>query len=613
MTPAVGSLVLYKSGPAKVLENGTKIEIQLARGKTVKVRPKDVTELHPGPVADLAALQPGSASLPEEPSEESLAEIGELLDGEPTTLAELTELVYGEHSPVTAWAGWRLLIQGLYFEGSVDAIRARLLEDVARDREERARKAVEKAAWAGFLERVEAGRIEPADRQYLGDVEELALLKRSGSRVLKAIGRDQTPANAHTLLLRLGVWDAFTNPYPERAGLALDSPQMAVPALPDEPRRDLTHLDSWAIDDEGNEDPDDAISIDGNRLWVHVADVAALVTPDSELDLEARGRAGTLYLPELTATMLPEALTPQLGMGLQAISPALSIGMDMNDDGSIAAVEVVLSRVKVQRLSYQQVDARLAEAPFSELATIAERYRLLRQRQGAVTLSFPEMDIKVRDGEVHLRPFERLQSRQLVSEAMLMAGEAAARYAVQHELPFAYATQEIPEEVERSPQGAAAMMAARRKMRPRRYQGAPAPHQGLGLALYAQVTSPLRRYLDLVAHQQLRAHLLGQPLLDEEQMIERIGAADVVSPLLRKTERLSRQHWTLVWLKAQKGWRGEAILVAIQNRNGQVQIPALGLEVRIPLKQDLALDQLFELESTGVDLAQLDAHFRLPK
>ena len=611
MTPAVGSLVLYKSGPAMVLENGAKIEIQLSRGKTVKVRPKDITALHPGPVSDLAGLQQGSDSLPEEPTEAALAEIGDLLDGEPVTLAELADLIYGEYTPATAWAGWRLLIQGLYFEGAVDAIRARPLEDVARDREERARKAVEKAAWAGFLARVKAGRIEPADRHYLGDVEELALLKRSGSRVLKAIGRDQTPTNAHALLLRLGVWDAFTNPYPERAGLPVDSPDMAVPMLPGEPRRDLTHLAAWAIDDEGNEDPDDAISIDGQRLWIHVADVAALVTPDSALDLEARGRAGTLYLPELTATMLPDAITRQLGMGLRPVSPALSIGIDLQDDGGIGGVEVALSEVKVQRLSYQQVDARIAEAPFGELAAIAGRYRALRQRHGAVTLSFPELDIKVRDGEVRLRPFERLQSRQLVSETMLMAGEAVARYAVEHGLPFPYATQEIPEEVERSPQGAAAMMAARRKMRPRRYQGAAAPHQGLGLERYAQVTSPLRRYLDLVAHQQLRAHVCGQPVLDEEQIIERIGATDVVSPLLRKTERLSRQHWTLVWLKARPHWRGEGIVMALQNRNAQLQIPALGLEIRLPVKQDLALDQVVEVEAVGVDLAPLEARFHL--
>ena len=74
-----------------------------------------------------------------------------------------------------------------------------------------------------------------------------------------------------------------------------------------EPRRDLTHLPAFAIDDEENQDPDDAVSLDGERLWVHVADVAALVAPDSEADLEARGRGANLYLPERIVNMLPLA------------------------------------------------------------------------------------------------------------------------------------------------------------------------------------------------------------------------------------------------------------------------------------------------------------------
>ena len=42
---------------------------------------------------------------------------------------------------------------------------------------------------------------------------------------------------------------------------------------PDEPRLDLTHLPTFAIDDEGNQDPDDAVGVEAlegglTRLWV---------------------------------------------------------------------------------------------------------------------------------------------------------------------------------------------------------------------------------------------------------------------------------------------------------------------------------------------------------
>ena len=49
---------------------------------------------------------------------------------------------------------------------------------------------------------------------------------------------------------------------------------------------DLTGLEAWAIDDAGNQDPDDAVSLEGNRLWVHIADAAALILPDGEADLQ---------------------------------------------------------------------------------------------------------------------------------------------------------------------------------------------------------------------------------------------------------------------------------------------------------------------------------------
>ena len=53
---AQGSLVLYKTRPALVVENGEKITIELEGAKRKRVRPKDITLLHPGPLASLAGL-----------------------------------------------------------------------------------------------------------------------------------------------------------------------------------------------------------------------------------------------------------------------------------------------------------------------------------------------------------------------------------------------------------------------------------------------------------------------------------------------------------------------------------------------------------------------------
>ena len=66
-------------------------------------------------------------------------------------------------------------------------------------------------------------------------------------------------------------------------------------------RRDLTALSTFTVDPATARDFDDAVSAqregDGARVWVHIADVAAHVRPGSPLDLEARRRANSTYVP----------------------------------------------------------------------------------------------------------------------------------------------------------------------------------------------------------------------------------------------------------------------------------------------------------------------------
>lgn len=130
---------------------------------------------------------------------------------------------------------------------------------------------------------------------------------------------------------------------------------------------------------------------------------------------------------------------------------------------------------------------------------------------------------------------------------MLLAGYAAAHLAVREGLPFPFATQEAPARRVEG-EGLAAMWEQRKALKRAQLKAVPAPHKGLGLPLYAQVTSPLRRYLDLVAHQQLRAWLKGERPLSQAEVLERVGAAEAVADLVREAERKSKLHWTLLHL-----------------------------------------------------------------
>ncbi len=597
------SLVLYKNAPARVAALGDKLDIELEDGRSLRVRPKDVALLHPGPLPSLRAW----ADLPAGEVEAAC----ELLDGGQTTLTELAELIYGAYTPATAWAVWRLVDEGLYFQGTPEAINARPLAEVEQARIVRQAKAAEREAWNGFLQRARANRCAPEDARYLAEVEELIWGEREQSRVLQALECQQTPESAHALLLRLGYWNEQHNPWPRRAGVILYPPRIALTGLAQEPRLDLTGLPAFAIDDAGNLDPDDALSLDGNRLWVHVADVAALVAPDSPADVEARGRGATLYLPETTIPMLPDAALQQLGLGLQDISPALSFGLSLDTQGRVTEVEVTPSWVRVQRLTYEQVEAQLDQEPFRSLYEQAERHQARRRAGGAVFIDLPEVKIRVSAGQVDIQPLPRLRSRMLVAEAMVMAGEAAARFALERGLPFPFTTQEPVDAAERQPTSLAAMHALRRSMRPRQYSSQPGAHGGLGLEVYAQATSPLRRYLDLVAHQQLRALLRGADPLDAQTIVTRVGAAEAAAAGVRRAERLSRQHWTTVYLQQHPGWQGEGVLVEKRTPRSAVLIAALALETRVKVADSAAPDSVLPLRLTGVDLPEREAYFRV--
>ena len=597
------SLVLYKNGPARVASLGDKLEIELEDGRSLRVRPKDVLPLHPGPLRGLRELD-----LP--PGEVEAA--CELLEGEQTTLPDLAELVYGAYTPAAAWATWRLLDEGLYFQGTPEAITVRPLAEVARERVAREAKAAEREAWSEFLNRARARRCAAEDAAFLHEIEEVAWGQREQSRVLQALDCGQNPESAHGLLLRLGYWDGTVNPYPRRIGAPLAVATADLPELPDEPRLDLTGLAAYAIDDEGNLDPDDALSLDGNRLWVHIADAAALVPPDSPADREARERGATLYLPETIVPMLPAEAVPRLGLGLSEITPALSFGLTLDADGVVTDVEIAPSRVRVQRLSYEEVELRLDEEPFRTLHELAQRHRTRRRANRAVFIDLPEVKMQVADGQVAIKPLPRSRSRMLVTEAMLMAGEAAARFALEHGLPFPFTTQDVAVgDADREPAGLAAMYALRRSLRPRQYSGQPGPHGGLGLDVYAQVTSPLRRYLDLVAHQQLRAFLRGGDPLEAQAIVERVGAAEVAARGIRRAERLSREHWTVVYLQQHPGWQGEGVLVEKRMPRGVVLIPDLALEARVKVSESVAPDSTLPLRLTGLELPAREAYFKV--
>ena len=595
-----GALVLYKSQPAKVVSVADKIELSLADGSSKKVRPKDFVVLHEGPFSSFSDLDATIGDVEEE---------WELLQGESPSFSELAEIVLGEFTPKTAWQTWQLLQAGLHFSGDTESVQINTPAYVAEQLEQRHAAEAEKAAHEAFLQRVEQGAIAEEDRPRLAEVERVALGVNENSALLKLFNVDASKESAHTFLIRCGYWHAEYNPWPQRNGLDWDELEIGVPDLPDESRVDMTDIEAWAIDDEGSKDPDDAISLVDGKLWVHIADVASLVRVDGHLDLAARERGANLYLPEGVKTMLPWKLTEQLGLGLQPISPALSIGFRVND-GQVEDVEICLSSIKVARDSYSAVNERMDQEPFVSIAAMTMAFRERRHANDAARLDLPERSVRLIDGEVVLKPLESLASRDMVTDAMLMAGEAVSLFAEQNDIAIPYVVQPQPEEL-RDPQTLSEMCAYRRLFKPSQTALQPGRHFGLGLDRYTRATSPLRRYSDLLVHQQIRAFLTDKPTLTGDQVAERLAGVDSVSGKVRRTERQSNLHWKLVMLQRLGDWQGEAIVVALEERKVVVLIPELAMEVKVRRQEEMTLDQSVTLKAREIDLTTQEAFFQV--
>lgn len=598
-SPQVDSLVLYKTHPARVVSLAEKIEIELDGGQRKRVRAKDIELLHPGPLKSLADLVLCDGEI-----DEAWA----LLEGGTTDLKELTELVFDRYTPASCWTVWQQVAAGIHFCGSPAAIQVRTREQVERDQAERAARAAAEADWRAFLERMAQARPAPEDHQRLAEVERLAIGQTERSRILQALGHPETPQHAHRALIKVGYWAPEHNPYPARAGVELQEPGLPVPELPEEDRLDLTELAAYAIDDEGNQDPDDALSLDGDRLWVHVADVAAIVGPEDPLEREARARGANLYLPETVINMLPTAVTARLGLGLHEVSPALSFGFRCSPEGEPVDLRVERSWIRAQRLTYEAVEGRIAEAPFAAMEAFLARFRARREARQAATIELPEVSVRVRDGEVIIRPMKRLRSRALVTDAMLMAGEGVAGFCQAEGIAIPFAGQPPPEANEQ-PIGLAAMYAYRRKFKPTRLAAEPEPHAGLGLPIYTRATSPLRRYSDLAVHQQLRAWLRGDPVLSSEQVMGRVAQAETAGAQVRRAERLSNQHWKLIHLRDNPRWRGEGVVVETDEHKVTVLIPSLALEARVRLRGQVSLNSRVQLVPREVDVPDLTVFF----
>lgn len=629
------------------------------KGNSHKVRPQKIDYLIEGESFEYTDIPKFMKEVTPHLDASSLEIAWELLVEESTSVtpADLASLIFEEKTPVFCYAAYLLLSEDkIYFKKKGEVYEPRpqnQVEEIKHQIEVERQKQKEKEIFAQKIQEALSGKTvewSESELNRLNFLEKYVLHPENPPKqaldIIESLGKNKTPESALQLLIDLQLWSKHENIFLRRSSYPNDFPQQVYELAhsilerisakdfidKDSQRLDLTHQKIYTIDDESTTEIDDGLSVEflDNglvRLWIHIADPTRLINPDDPLDLEARRRSTSLYLPTGMVPMFPpELATGPMSLVQGQICPALSFGVVLDEQGGIRDYEIHPTLVKpTYRLTYHDVDEMLTlkiqgEEEILRIAEEAKKREQWRKSNGSVMISMPEAVIKVyNEEEVSIELLEMSRSRLVVAEMMILAGEVAGKYCQEHGIPVPFRGQPQPElppeeELLLLPPGPVRSCALRRCM-PKSETGlTPSRHASLGLETYTQVTSPIRRYTDLLTHFQIKAHLRGEELpFDRDRMQQIIYEVVSTSSEASFVERQTNRYWSLQYFLQHTGevWHG-IVLRWLREDEGLalILLEELGLEFAHRFDRNVKLGEQLQLEVSFCDPQRDEIRFK---
>jgi exoribonuclease-2 len=471
---------------------------------------------------------------------------------------------------------------------------------------EKKRRAQERIAeWAGRLARLDC----PAELAALRD--ELLYAPDRNKPETKALEQacKETGLSAARLLERCGlVPDAHAYHlnrflhefFPRGTGFPAHEVPRAPADLP------LAPVEAFSLDDAGTTEIDDAFSLtrvsaDEWRVGIHIAAPALGFAPGSPLDAIARERLSTAYLPGVKFTMLPEDVIARYSLDAGAEHAAVSLYVNVSAaDFSVRGKHSRLERVRVAAnlrhgelaaLDEAVAQARAVGLPREdELRTLWQLAEALERRRGKASVNAAALDyhFRIEQGRVRIEPRRRgAPLDKLVSELMILANATWGELLAERDVAALYRVQSAG------------------KVRMSVHAEA---HDGLGLACYAWMSSPLRRYVDLVNQWQLVAALGGRKppyARSSEALLAAMRAFEVTYARIDEVQRAMEQYWCLRWFEQE----GVAEVEAQVLRDNVVHVLGMPLTARVPSLPGLAPGARVQLRIEGLDLLERTVAF----
>jgi len=382
-------------------------------------------------------------------------------------------------------------------------------------------------------------------------------------------------------------------------------PALEAPGLPsDLPRADVR---AFSIDDAHTTEIDDALSVVrlpgiGSRIGIHIAGTAGMETGIATLDGVARARLSTVYMPGNKITMLPDAVVQNYTLAGGVDCPAVSLYLTVNESLEIVSHESRLEMVHIAaNLRHHEVEpwfnaetigGPLPDQPFKDellhlwhFANACEGRRGKPSAvQGVNDYNFAIHGDLADPDACTVEISERKRGSpldKLVAELMIVANSTWGGLLAERNIACLYRAQT---------QGKVRMTTS------------PLPHEGLGVPQYAWMTSPLRRYCDLVNQWQLIACLKGETPAFAQKSAELFAAMrdfELTYGAYADFQRVMERYWCLRWLQQ----HGVSEIDATVRREQLVKLDHLPLMLRVPsLPTDLQPGQRVHLAIEACDL-----------
>lgn len=345
-------------------------------------------------------------------------------------------------------------------------------------------------------------------------------------------------------------------------------------------QKDALSLPFVSIDPSTTKDRDDAFYVeqkeDGSyRLAVAIACPALCWPFGTPLDKAVQKRTSSLYLPEGDEHMLSKDIGfAVFSLDVGSKRPAMVLDMAIDTQGLCTSSHLLVGSISMAaNLSLDECEPFFAEeetqdktsplnahAPMlTQAKRLAELLQKARLAAGAVIIERPDPIVKIQqeNGETIVEIDNSLcadTTHLVVGELMVFANSTFAAWGASREIPLLYRTQDVglPKEfcgVWKAPEDIAKVV---RSLPPATLEMQPKRHAGLGVSAYINVTSPIRRYADILNQAQL-IHWLEykKPMISEEGLASLLPLLQARMEAVSQVQRFRPRYWKLVYFRQQ--------------------------------------------------------------